>query len=340
MAMQRPAAVGRKPKGILSLNMDLINQKEDLSFKLDEFGYKQEGVSIGHDFFRMDGRTVSRGLGLLEIHASIGKGAFSTVYKATWKQSEHPDRLVAIKDCPLVESSPQRRKMLLKELQTLCKVDCPTLVKLHGAYLQATSDSIALVVEYMDLGSLERLLPVPETTMAPLAYQILHGLEYLHDRRILHRDLKPANILLNSRGNVKLCDFGVSNALGDGSLNRTVLGTTKYMAPERIRAQPYGRPSDIWSFGLVLRECIAGPVLGDIRSMVDWLVTVEESDLLIGVEAHPDLYEILRGCLRVVPEKRIPAGFLLRSPLFSSIVSLDEATESLCRSLKTINTQG
>jgi serine/threonine protein kinase len=100
---------------------------------------------------------------------------------------------------------------------------------------------------------------MPERIVASVAYQILWGVAFLHFENSIHRDIKPANILVNSLGEVKLSDFGISAMREPGeALNRTVVGTTLYMSPERLRAKPYGTPSDIWSVGLVLLECLTG----------------------------------------------------------------------------------
>lgn len=100
---------------------------------------------------------------------------------------------------------------------------------------------------------------IPERCLLVIAFQMLWGLSYLHFERILHRDLKPANILLHSDGSVKLSDFGIaSQQEEDGILNTTVVGTSRYMSPERLRSKRYGTPSDMWSYGLVLLECIQG----------------------------------------------------------------------------------
>jgi serine/threonine protein kinase len=239
---------------------------------------------------------------------------------------------LAIKEYSMMESSQQRRQMLLKELRTLCKVDCPALVKLHGAFLQ--NDEVTLVLEYMNGGSLESFFrqcgssesnhnsnntkPIKqqqpflsESLIAAIAYQMLSGLEYLHapERRMLHRDLKPANALLNrTDGSVKLCDFGMASLLGDHSMNTTVLGTTKFMAPERLRSKSYGRPSDVWSLGLILLECVTGETpWEDVNSMVELVVTLEEivvSDLIpANVNVSSGLREIILGCLHLEPCK-------------------------------------
>jgi serine/threonine protein kinase len=304
-----------KAKAGLSINVDLINLRidESLDFHAGDSTYRQDGVSIGKDYLRLEGRTVTRGELVPESLSSqeiIGKGAFSTVRRAMWTRPDsHEPISVAIKEFSLIDSSQQRREMLLKELRALCQVKNESLVQLHGAFLEADTDTVTMVLELMNRGSLKDLIqrqsrPLSQRIIAPIAYQMISGLSFLHKHRMLHRDLKPENVLVHSDGSIKLCDFGTST-LGEQSLNVTVLGTTKFMAPERLRARPYGRPSDIWSLGLIVLNLAGVTPWQDITSMVDLVVTVEESCLedLVPSGVEKGLREILIGCLRQEPGK-------------------------------------
>lgn len=305
----------------LDLNIDLINQEEPAKKKLEfEFGdttYRQDGFSIGADYLRQDGRTLSRGGALLpealtQVDQILGQGAFSKVHKGMWK-SKDDDRgtiPVAVKQCCILESSPQRRAMLLTELKALCKVDCDCLVKFEGAFLQ--NDTVVLVMEYMDRGSLEQLLhakpPILSTNfMAATAFQMLWGLSYLHHERVIHRDIKPGNVLLHSDGYVKLCDFGMAT-MSDQTLNTTMVGTTRYCAPERLRAKSYSRPSDIWSFGLVILELLTRQIpWSEADSIISLVMLVEETPVeeLVPHGIDADLRELLLACLHQNPGKYI-----------------------------------
>lgn len=312
---------------MLSLNVDLINQEIPPSFHLSDTTFRCDGLSIGRDYTRIEGRTLSRGEllpELLTVEKSIGRGAFSTVHRALWKS-----QAVAVKSFCLLESSDQRRAMLVKELRALAKVDCETLVHLHGAFLE--TDTVTMVLELLDRGSLHDFIilngPLDEKLLAPVAYQMTHGLAYLHQGRMLHRDLKPENVLMNSNGAVKLCDFGLA-ALGDQSLSTTVLGTTKFMAPERLRALPYGRSSDVWSLGLVMWQSIAGEApWKDVNSLIELLVTVEEAvaEKLVPDNVSPGLREILLACLQQDPGTCIFVHIIAMSVLFLTLVHVSQA---------------
>lgn len=93
-----------------------------------------------------------------------------------------------------------------------------------------------------------------EKVLGKISEGVLGGLIYLHDRRIIHRDIKPSNILLCRDGAVKLCDFGVSGEFGTNQEAGTFIGTSYYMAPERITGQKYTINSDVWSTGVTLLE--------------------------------------------------------------------------------------
>lgn len=304
-----------KKKGGLSIKTDLFNAKQDEaqqddSWKWGETTYRKDGLSIGRDYLRLEGRTVTRGdlkPEFLTVEHVIGRGAFSAVRLAKWKIGQNETMLVAIKECSLSESSENRREMLLKELRTLSSVNCEALIKFHGAFLE--SDTVTMVLELMDRGSLQDVLKkqerhiLPQPVIAAIAFQSLTGLCHLHKDRLLHRDVKPHNILLHSNGSVKLSDFGMAT-LGENSLSTTFLGTTKFMAPERLRTRPYSRPSDVWSLGLVLLQCTTGQTpWHDINSLVDLVVTVEEAKMeaLIPEYVEHGLREVLVGCLQKDP---------------------------------------
>ena len=193
-------------KNVLNIDIESINEAHKPSekgFCMGDTTYRHDGFSIGNNYLRLEGRTLMRGDLLpksLCMDKTIGEGAFSKVYKGRWSQKEKTVD-VAVKQFCLLESSPQRREMLIKELKALCRIDCVHLVRLQGAFLE--NDAVTMVLEFMDRGSLEQLLrqkpggALSEPFVASVAYQMLLGLSYLHKERIIHRDIKVRS--LNSR---------------------------------------------------------------------------------------------------------------------------------------------
>lgn len=159
-----------------------------------------------------------------------------------------------------LEVKPAVRNQILRELTVLHECNSPYIVGFYGAF---NSDSeINICMEYMDGGSLDLVLRkvnrITEPVLAKITEAVLKGLSYLREKhQIMHRDVKPSNILINSSGEIKLCDFGVSGQLIDSMAN-TFIGTRSYMSPERLEGNRYTVQSDIWSLGLSLVELAIG----------------------------------------------------------------------------------
>lgn len=158
---------------------------------------------------------------------------------------------------------------IITELDILQKCISPFIVSFYGAFFQ--EGSVYICLEFMDGGSVDKLYGdgIPESVLRKITVSTVVGLKFLkEEHNIIHRDVKPTNILLNTRGQVKICDFGVSGKLV-ASIARTNIGCQSYMAPERISgggmaqtgANPdgsYSASSDVWSLGLTIIECAMG----------------------------------------------------------------------------------
>ncbi len=159
---------------------------------------------------------------------------------------------------------------IIMELDILHRCISPFIVDFYGAFFQ--EGAVYICMEYMDGGSIDKLYGdgVPEGVLQKITLATVMGLKSLKDdHNIIHRDVKPTNILVNTKGQVKICDFGVSGNLV-ASIAKTNIGCQSYMAPERISgggiaqagANPgggtYSVQSDIWSLGLTIIECALG----------------------------------------------------------------------------------
>jgi len=159
-----------------------------------------------------------------------------------------------------LEVKPAIKKQIITELRILHDCNSPYIVGFYGAF--HSDGEINICMEYMDGGSLDLVIKkngrIPEKYLRKITYAVLRGLQYLREKhQIIHRDVKPSNILVNSAGEIKICDFGVSGQLIDSMANSFV-GTRSYMSPERLQGSQYSVASDLWSLGLSLLEMALG----------------------------------------------------------------------------------
>jgi serine/threonine protein kinase len=325
------------PAKPLSLNLSLINKLDDdnqgqqlgLTDEADEDIFRHEGLSIGRNYVRLEGSTLYKDDNLwlpenLVMEHTVGKGSCSRVVKALYASpnSKSP-KAVALKQFGLAEHPDE----LVKELKALAQMDCECLVQLMGAFLEPTT--VTLVLEYMDAGSLDKLLiksdSIPFKVAAAMSYQMLWGLAYLHHEQYTHRDVKPGNVLLHTDGSVKLSDFGISSC---SVMNTTVVGTTLYMALERLTRRPYGPPADVWSCGLVIHQILTGKFLFEhLNSVVELVVTLQDEEFSASIDKDEEALQVVQGCLQTDPSKRMPAQVLLQAPWFQEFNDVPAAKE-------------
>eukprot|EP00854_Cymbomonas_tetramitiformis_P001763 gene1763-2429_t len=135
--------------------------------------------------------------------------------------------------------------------------------------------------------------------------QVFLALEYIHSCGYIFRDLKPENIMLSLDGNVKLIDFGFCKTLGDGEKTLTVCGTPAYMSPEMLRRAGHDRATDLWAFGVLIFEMLAGYAPFDAPSQKESM-----RKILKGSFEYPDGFDsqakdLIENLCKVVPEDRL-----------------------------------
>jgi len=164
--------------------------------------------------------------------------------------------------------------------------------------------------------------------LGALSVQILHGLRYMHEQmKQVHRDIKPANILLTSEGLVKLSDFGVSKQLDStADVAMTQVGSTAYMAPERLKGEAYSYPSDVWSVGVVLLEMLLGlhPYTSTATSFVAIFKAICDAAPPPPPEGTPaEQAMLVEQCLQQDPDARPAVGALVDGPWLQLVGSKD-----------------
>ncbi|PNF38928.1 Dual specificity mitogen-activated protein kinase kinase 4 [Cryptotermes secundus] len=201
----------------------------------------------------------------LQDLGEIGRGAFGTVNKMVHRRSS---TVMAVKRIRSTVDE-KEQKQLLMDLEVVMKSnECPCIVQFYGALFKEGDCWICM--ELMDT-SLDKFYKfiyeklqkrIPESILGKITVATVKALNYLKEElKIIHRDVKPSNILLDKRGNIKLCDFGISGQLVDSIARTRDAGCRPYMAPERIdpqRARGYDVRSDVWSLGITLMEVATG----------------------------------------------------------------------------------
>ncbi|PHH89422.1 hypothetical protein CDD83_6075 [Cordyceps sp. RAO-2017] len=264
----------------------------------------------------------------LEILKELGSGNGGTVNKVKHLTTG----TVMARKVIHVDAKKEMRKRIVRELQIMHGCHSDYIVNFYGAFLNSNNDVI-MCMEYMDVGSLDRVSrvfgPIRVDVLGKIAEATLGGLTYLYSKHhIMHRDIKPSNILVNSRGSIKLCDFGVSGELIN-SIADTFVGTSTYMAPERIQGEKYTLKSDVWSLGLTIMELAIGKFpfaaseqLSDEEcapaGILDLLQQIvhEPAPKLPRSDAFPSILEdMIQKCLYKEPEQRpTPQELLDRDP--------------------------
>eukprot|EP00003_Mantamonas_plastica_P030918 TRINITY_DN7826_c0_g2_i2.p1 TRINITY_DN7826_c0_g2~~TRINITY_DN7826_c0_g2_i2.p1 ORF type:complete len:600 (-),score=156.89 TRINITY_DN7826_c0_g2_i2:37-1836(-) len=252
----------------------------------------------------------------------VGRGAGGMVKKAVHIPTQ---RTMALKIIPLDVSEEQARKQIISELSTLWNSSCKEIIEFYHAFYSEGNIHIAL--EFMDGGSLLEVLKtagsIPENVLSQITRKVLLGLVYLHkDRHTIHRDLKPSNVLMNTKGDVKLADFGVSGQLANSLCKaKSFVGTVTYMSPERIRGQEYSYDSDMWSLGLMVIELATGrfpyPPEGEAKitgffDLLDYIVEKPVPSLSTEDGFSSELCDFVQNCLQKDRDDRASSSELLQ----------------------------
>jgi Tol biopolymer transport system component len=258
------------------------------------------------------------------VESLIGKGGMGEVYRA---RDTKLDRDVALKLLPeTFATDPERLARFRREARVLASLQHPGIAGIFGLEEDAGRVFLAMeLAEGADLSARIARGPLPEDEVIDLARQIAAGLEEAHEKGIIHRDLKPANVKLGEDGRIKILDFGLARAFtGEPAVEQdmemsptitaamtqggAILGTAGYMSPEQARGRSLDRRADIWSFGVVVFEMLAGRRLFDGDTISDTLASVLKDDVAwdrLPEDTSPGLRRLLERCLERDPRRRL-----------------------------------
>ena len=254
----------------------------------------------------MIGKTISH----YKILKKLGEGGMGVVYKA---EDTKLDRLVALKFLPpQMVVGEEEKKRFIQEAKLASGLQHNNICTLHD--IGETADGkMYICMDYYEGETLKQRIeskPLKVADAINIAIQTAEGLYEAHEHKIVHRDIKPANIMITTKNQVKIMDFGLSKLSGQTKLTKDggTLGTAAYMSPEQTTGEEVDSRSDIWSLGVVLFEMITGilPFKGDYEQAMQYSIVNKEPEAITGLRSGipMELERIVYKTLAKNPDKR------------------------------------
>jgi serine/threonine protein kinase len=245
------------------------------------------------------------------VESELGRGGMATVFKGTDTVLGRP---VAVKVLsPQYSGDANFVTRFRREAQAAARLNHPNLVSVYDT---GTDDGIHFIVmEYVEAKTLADYLAgggriMPERSIE-IAEAVCDALSVAHAHGIIHRDIKPANVMITSKGDVKVTDFGIARVIsGADTLAQTaaVLGTASYLSPEQAQSQPVDQRSDIYSLGVALYEMVTGrpPFSGDSPVMVASKHVLEQPTppSKLNADVSPELEAVIMKAMAKNPDNR------------------------------------
>ncbi|CAL6405524.1 unnamed protein product [Bathycoccus prasinos] len=204
-----------------------------------------------------------------------------------------------------------------REIKILRLFMHPHIIRLYEVL--ETPHDIFVVMEYVKSGELFDYIVekgrLGENEARHFFQQIVSGVEYCHRNMVVHRDLKPENLLLDSKNNVKIADFGLSNVMRDGHFLKTSCGSPNYAAPEVISGKLYSGPEvDVWSCGVIMYALLCGSLPFDDESIPNLFKKIKGGIYTLPSYVSPGARDLISRMLLVDPLKRITMAEIRNHP--------------------------
>lgn len=267
-------------------------------------------------------RSVKKGVRDFSFGKILGEGSYSTVYLATDRQSLKEYAIKVLEKKHIIKE--KKIKYVNIEKNTLNRLtEHPGIVRLYYTFQDETS--LYYVLDLCNggelLGVLKRTGTFDVECTKFYGAQILDAIEYMHSRGVIHRDLKPENVLLDDNMHVKITDFGTAKLLPDPRDPRppeqmersqqesgraaSFVGTAEYVSPELLTEKSAGKPSDLWAFGCIIYQLLAGrpPFKGASEYLTFQKIVGLEYEFPVGFP--PAARDLVERCLVLDPSRRL-----------------------------------
>lgn len=247
----------------------------------------------------------------------LGKGSYGEVRLVRHLPT---DTQFALKSIPKeMTNSEDLQAVLRREISVHEQLKHPNIVRLYGSL--EDQENFYLVLEYAAKGNLymevRKNRGLPEAKAKDYFTQVCRGIQYLHERLVVHRDLKPENLVLSSKEEVKICDFGW--CVEGLEMRSTFCGTVDYMAPEMIRGKGHSFSVDVWALGVLLYEMIHG--------VAPWTAKRDKAktEQIVGLKyrcregVNPLIGDLIGKILRLEPEERPSVSQIFLHPWLQDV---------------------
>lgn len=254
-------------------------------------------------------------LGIFHVGSLLGEGTYG---KVRFAKNMRDDRPVALK---IIDKKKLKRKSqlerVLKEIRIMSLIDNPHLCKLYECF--ETDEAFILELEYIKGMELFKFVSdkkwLSELEALPIFYQLLDGISYLHQHKIIHRDIKLENIIIDKKGNIKIIDFGFACSFEYFKFCDTHCGSPYYAAPEMVSENEYVGPEvDIWSLGVVLYTLVHGYLPFEADCCKNLYKKIIECKYSVDARTSPSLRNLINSMIYFDSRSRIRLGEIFKHP--------------------------
>ncbi|CAG9840511.1 unnamed protein product [Diabrotica balteata] len=254
-------------------------------------------------------------LGDFDIGKPLGKGKFGNVYLAREKRSKFLVALKVLFKTAIKEFKNEHQ--VRREIEIQSHLRHPNILIMYGYFHDESR--VYLILEYAPNGALySKLSASPykrfsEDIAAVYIEQIADALRYCHTKKIIHRDIKPENLLLGSKGEIKIADFGWS-VHAPSSRRSTLCGTLDYLSPEMVTGKTHNEKVDLWSLGVLCYEFLTGRPPFESQSYDETYRRISRAQFIVPSYVSVEAADLIKKLLVVKPELRPELGQVLTHP--------------------------
>ena len=249
----------------------------------------------------------------------IGSGNYSTVYRGT---DIITCETIAIKKINKTKLPSSLISRFNKEIEILKILNHKNIIKFKDCYID--EKYICIITEYCNGSCLKGLIGNynNEYDVRHIIKQIIEGIQYLDDVKIIHRDIKPDNILIDHNNTVKIIDFGFSVETKESDLYSTICGTPLYMSPELLQSKEYSKSSELWSIGIIAYELFHHKhPFGTPKNIVELLGNIKKHKILYKSNISWHFLQFIDSLLQIEPSYRPLLETIHNNPWFSIFIA-------------------